>query len=232
MTESNPSPATPIWARPEPAARQPRFSREQIAAAALEIADAEGFESVSMRRIAARLGAGTMSLYRYIATKDDLIALLDDALLGEALVPDGDLPASWQDAIAVVTRRTRSTLLRHPWAAHALRGATGTQGAMAGPNATRHLDQSLLALARAPLDSAAKLELLAILDDYVTGHALQAARPLAPGGAGLAPAGRGHAPGSPGHAPGGPDQLSPRFEHGLRLLIDGLAAEVRPGRHS
>jgi AcrR family transcriptional regulator len=211
MTESNASPATPIWARPEPAARQPRFSREQIAAAALEIADAEGFESVSMRRIAARLGAGTMSLYRYIATKDDLIGLLDDALLGEALVPDGELPASWQDAVAVVVRRTRATLLRHPWAAHALRGAAGTHGGMAGPNATRHLEQSLTALAAAPMDSVGKLELLAILDDYVTGHALRAARPL---------------------APGGPDHLSARFEHGLRLLVDGLAAELGPGRHS
>src|SRR5580658_9905519 len=104
MVKSNAG-VPPIWARPEPAARQPRFSREQIAAAALEIADADGFEAVSMRKIAAHLGAGTMSLYRYIATKDDLVALLDDALLAEALVPGGELPHDWQEALALVARR-------------------------------------------------------------------------------------------------------------------------------
>ena len=91
----SPSPGTrPIWVRPEPGTRRARFSREQIAAAALAIADAEGFEAVSMRRIAAQLGAGTMSLYRYISTKDDLVTLMDDALMGESLVPEGELPAT------------------------------------------------------------------------------------------------------------------------------------------
>ena len=108
----------PIWARPEPAARSPRFSRQQIAAAALEIADAEGFEAVSMRRIARSLGAGTMSLYRYITTKDDLLALVGDALLGEALVA-GELPCR----LARGNRRRwparqGSAYLRHPWAVH------------------------------------------------------------------------------------------------------------------
>ena len=59
--------------RPEPGARRPRHTREQIAAAALAIADAEGFEAVSMRRVAAELGAGTMTLYHYVRTKDELV---------------------------------------------------------------------------------------------------------------------------------------------------------------
>src|ERR1700723_3245148 len=67
--------AGPIWTRPEPAARRPRFSREQIAAVALAIADADGFAAVSIRRVAAELGSGTMSLYRYISTKAELAAL-------------------------------------------------------------------------------------------------------------------------------------------------------------
>src|SRR5271165_563117 len=56
-----------------------QLTREKIAAAALSIADKEGFEAVSMRRVARELKAGTMSLYYYVRTKDDLIAVMDDA---------------------------------------------------------------------------------------------------------------------------------------------------------
>ena len=90
-----------IWARPGPGARKPRFSREQIAAAALAIADTEGFDAVSIRRVAAELGAGTMSLYRYISAKADLVALMDDAIMGESLVPDGQLPAGAYGTLTV-----------------------------------------------------------------------------------------------------------------------------------
>ena len=67
--------------------RKSRLTREKIAAAALAIADKEGFEAVSMRRVAQELEVGTMSLYYYVKTKDDLIAAMDDALMGEALLP-------------------------------------------------------------------------------------------------------------------------------------------------
>jgi AcrR family transcriptional regulator len=174
MTESHDIGDGPIWARPEPSARSLRFSRQQIAAAALEIADAEGFDAVSMRRIARSLGAGTMSLYRYIATKDDLLALVGDALLGEALVP-GELPADWLDAIAAVARETRRAYLRHPWAIRLVQREGAVQAALAGPNGLRHVEQSLSALSGAPMDSKAKLDVLAIVDDYVFGHLMRAA---------------------------------------------------------
>ena len=164
----------PIWVRPEPGTRRARFSREQIAAAALALADAEGFEAVSMRRIAAQLGAGTMSLYRYISTKDDLVTLMDDALMGESLVPEGELPADWRAALTMIARQTRAALLRHPWAVVSLqgRGAAGQDGSF-GPNGLRHFEQSLAALDGAPLNTAAKLELLTIVDDYVMGSVLR-----------------------------------------------------------
>ena len=164
----------PIWARPEPGSRRPRFSREQIASVALAIADAEGFEAVSMRRVAADLGAGTMSLYHYIRGKDDLIALMDDALMGESLIPDEELPDDWREALAAIARRTRDVFLRHPWALHSLQGEAAGQGAPIGPNGMRHFEQSLAAVERAPLDTGRKLDLLAIVDDYVFGHVLRA----------------------------------------------------------
>src|ERR1700691_4988170 len=91
-----------------------QLSREKIAAAALDIADKEGFEAVSMRRVAQELGVGTMSLYYYVKTKDDLIGVMDDALMGEALLPS--LPKEWRRAMTKIARQTHSVFVRHPWA--------------------------------------------------------------------------------------------------------------------
>jgi AcrR family transcriptional regulator len=214
---STPPVSPPIWARPEPGARRSRFSRDQIAAAALVIADAEGFEAVSIRRVAAALGAGTMSLYRYISAKSDLVALMDDAIMGEALIPDGQLPAGWREALAAIARSTRAALLAHPWAVPSRPGPGGPAPAPApgvgaraapgpglGPNGRRHREQSLTAVAAAPLDRAGQLDLLAIVDDYVYGHVLRAGDPAAGAGAG---------------------QLARRFERGLQALLDGAAAD-------
>lgn len=157
----------PIWARPEPRSRGPRLRREQIAATALQIADQDGIDAVSMRNVAAKLGAGTMTLYNYVQTKDELIALMDDALMAEALVPDGHLPDNWRDAIATIARRTWAVLVRHPWALVSL------QGAQLGPNTMRHFEQCLAALAGTGLDNNAKFDLLALVDSYVFGSVLR-----------------------------------------------------------
>jgi AcrR family transcriptional regulator len=231
----------PIWAMPEPSGRRPRLSRDQIAAAAIAIADADGFDAVSMRRIAAALGAGTMSLYRYITTKADLLALLDDALLAEALVPM-PLPADWRAALTLVARHTRAAYLRHPWAAQSLHGRPVAQAATAGPNSLAHLEQSLAALANAPMDAAARLDLLTIVDDYVIGHVLRAAEvserigspsaspeTTAASADRLASDGYPHIAGLAGQltetTAGDAGRLGERFELGLRLLIDGVAAQ-------
>jgi AcrR family transcriptional regulator len=158
----------PIWLRPEPGRRKPRFTRDTIAAAAFAIADAEGFEAVSMRAIAAKLGAGTMTLYHYVRTKDDLVALMDDALMGEVVVPDGKLPTGWRAALTLIAQRTRAVFVRHPWALLSMRGAPP------GPNGMRHFEQCLAALSSTALDRAGKLALLGLVDDFVFGHVLRA----------------------------------------------------------
>jgi AcrR family transcriptional regulator len=132
----------------------------------MNIADAEGFEAVTMRRVASELSAGTMSLYHYVRSKDDLVALMDDALMGEALVPPAELPSAWRDALAAVARSTRTALIAHPWALSAL------QSAQLGPNAMRHFEQSLAAVATTGLDIPAKFSLLSVVDDYVFGNVL------------------------------------------------------------
>lgn len=160
--------APPIWTRPAPGTRKPRFTREQIAAAALAIADREGFEAVSMRRIAEELGAATMTLYHYVRTKEDLIALMDDSIMGEVLVSDADLAGGWRHALAMIARSSRDAFLRHPWALYALRSARF------GPNGMRHVEQSMAAVADAPLDDVHKVMLLGVVDDFVFGHVMRA----------------------------------------------------------
>jgi AcrR family transcriptional regulator len=156
--------AGPIWARPEPGARRARFTREQIAEAALKIADAEGFEAVSMRRVAAELGAGTMTLYHYVRTKDELVALMDNAIMGELLIPDGELPTDWREALTLIARRTHDSLARHPWTLDAM-GAGNI-----GPNGIRHMDQSVAAVAGLDLDAVTRFEIISLVDDYVFGY--------------------------------------------------------------
>jgi AcrR family transcriptional regulator len=158
-----------IWLRPQPGERPGRLTREKISAAALSIADTEGFKGVSMRRIAARLGASTMSLYYYVHTKADLLALMDDALMGEILVPEGQLPPGWREAISAIARRTRDVFARHPWALLSM------QRAPPGPNAMRHFEQSLEALEEAPMSLEGKVAVLQLVDDFVFGHSLRTA---------------------------------------------------------
>jgi len=144
-----------------------QLSRETIAAAALAIADAEGFEAVSMRRVAQELNVGTMSLYYYVKTKDDLIAVMDDALMSAALLESA--PKNWKPAITAIATRTHSMLLRHPWA------LVSMQSAPPGVNAMRHMEQCLEALAKTSMTAKQKLTLLAMVDDFVFGHALREA---------------------------------------------------------
>jgi len=157
----------PIWARPEPGSRRPSLSRELIAQTALGIADDEGFDAVSMRRIAEVLGVGTMTLYHYLRTKEELLALMEDAIMAEALVPDGELPEDWREALAAIARRSRDAFLRHPWSFNALRTAG------MGPNSLRHVEQSMAAVANAPLDVPGKVALCGVIDDLVFGYVMR-----------------------------------------------------------
>lgn len=158
----------PIWAEPAPGSRKPRFTRDQIAAAALAIADKEGFDALSMRRIAETLGAGTMTLYYYVRTKHDLLALMDDALMAEVVAKSQPLPAGWRAAVSMIARATWSTFMRHPWALHEM-----DENRLVGPNVLRHIELSLEAVSTLPLPEAARHEILALVDDFVFGSVMR-----------------------------------------------------------
>lgn len=93
---------------------KPGLSLERIVDAAVQVATAEGLPAVSMGRVATELSAATMSLYRYVAAKDELLALMVDAAMGSSLddeIPDGD----WRAGLSAWARSYRDLLRRCPW---------------------------------------------------------------------------------------------------------------------
>ena len=93
--------------------RPARLNPDQIVEAALALADAEGLEAVSMRRLARELDVSPMALYGYFAAKRDLIrAMLDRVSSG--LAPAAEIEDAWPDALADMGRRMRAAILEHP----------------------------------------------------------------------------------------------------------------------
>lgn len=154
-------PASSIWLRPErsPVGRPAQHTRAGITAVAIGIADREDLDAVSMRRVAAELGTGAASLYRYVQTREDLLDLMTDATgaeyeLGE---PTGD----WVADLVAVGEQTRTILRRHPW----LAGLVITRPVI-GPNGLAVLEHVLAALAGHPADLTAKMEAFALLNGF------------------------------------------------------------------
>jgi AcrR family transcriptional regulator len=158
-----------VWAgrRTTTVPRRPALTREAIVAAALRLADAEGLAAVSMRRIATELDARTMSLYHHVARKEDLIALMADAVSAEVLVPE-PLPSSWREAITCIVRRERDVAQRHPWMVDVV-----AMQLEVGPNMLRHAEQTLAALAELRLSPQDAIQVSAAIDHYVLGHTLR-----------------------------------------------------------
>ncbi|MFJ2094339.1 TetR/AcrR family transcriptional regulator [Streptomyces sp. NPDC087901] len=158
-------PAVPevIWARPERAGRGPKpaFSRADIAAAAVRIADAEGLDAVSMRKVAAELGCGTMSLYNYVPRKEDLHELMLDAVSAgyEYPEPSGD----WRADLLALAHQARGMMRRHTWVPRLMSPVYGFS-----PNALRYLEYALSCLDGVDVRFGEKMELIAMVNGVVT----------------------------------------------------------------
>jgi len=92
--------------------RKPRFSREQLASAALELVDRDGLEALSMQRLAEIVGMGTMTVYGYFRSKDELLQAIVDAAVQPAELPGAE--GSWQEQMRAVVGAAHRTLTRHP----------------------------------------------------------------------------------------------------------------------
>ena len=148
--------------------RKPGMTVDRIVAAAIAIADADGLDALSMRRVADALGVGTMSLYRYLPGKAELYELMLDAVMGEEpLAADGK---SWRESLADVARRSLAGYRRHPW----LLEASLFRG-LVGPNQAALLDRLLVILDGTGLTSGQKMAVVGLLVGYVQGRARQLA---------------------------------------------------------
>ena len=143
---------------------QPAYSREQIAAVAVEIADAEGLEAVSMRRIAAELGSGTTSLYRYITKKDELIDLMLESVLGREKLPKPS--GGWRADLRRIASYMRAVTLRHPWTIN-----LSTFRSAMGENSLRCLELTLGVIDNHGLDIDEMLAISNTLFTFARGYA-------------------------------------------------------------
>jgi AcrR family transcriptional regulator len=133
--------------------------------AAIAIADREGLEALTMRRVAEQLGAGTMSLYWYVRSKDELIELMRDEVAGEhTLQPSGD----WRSDLARFARDTRAMFLRHPWLASV---AFGTPPL--GPNSLRQDELTAAAMSSLGVDLQTQGAIGAAVYFFVIGFVLR-----------------------------------------------------------
>jgi len=154
----------PIWLRE--AKREPKpqpLTRERIVQAAMAVADDEGLDAVSIRRIAGELQARPMSLYAHINSKDDLLELMHDAAVKETLV--GDVPADWREALRMLARHNRAAALRHPWLL-----ATRDNGCPIGPSSLQRMDESAAAVRELNADNAMRRALILAVDTFTLGH--------------------------------------------------------------
>ena len=159
--------ASLIWIRPERFHQErPVLSREQIVRVALELADTEGIDTISLRRIAARLQVSAMALYWYIERKEDVFELMIDAAYGEVPLPE---PGSrdWRSQFQAIAGQIRAMIHRHPWFASLI-----GHRAILGPNALRQTDYLLGIVSQLGFGMTTSMSLLAMFNAYIVGFVL------------------------------------------------------------
>jgi AcrR family transcriptional regulator len=220
------------------------LSREEIVDAAVAIADAEGADALSMRRIAQVLRAGTMSLYWHVSGKEHLLDLMRDMLMAEVVVPEPS--GDWRQDLRAFAFSSRAMMRRHLWLMDFIGGRPPL-----GPATMLTMESVLATMEAMPLDIESKLRVLAAVTTYVNGAVLgeaqeirahqaeqQAAADVDLGAmvqerrawrdrldaTGLFP--RFVAFLDAGIDPDAPETMDPRFEFGLDCLLDGIAARL------
>ena len=183
--------------------------------AAIGLADLEGLDAVSIRRVAAALDARPMSLYTYVPSKDDLFDLMFDDLAGRAVLGE-QLPSDWAAALRAIAHRVRELGLAHPWSTELL-----SRRPQLGPNVMRLLEEWVAALDPLELPPADAWRAVTAVNDYVNGYVIREV------------AQRRAIPSTPGHARQWQRQVtaylhdlaaSGDYPHIAPLLAEGYAA--------
>ncbi len=144
------------------------LSKQRVVVEAVRLADREGVDGLSMRRLAGALGAGAMSLYHYVASKEELLDAMIDVVFEEIELPPEE--TDWQSAMRRRAVSARQVLARHPWAIGLMESRTSP-----GPANLRHREAVTACLRRAGFSVLMATHANWLLDSYVYGHALQEA---------------------------------------------------------
>lgn len=147
-------------------AKSKPLNRERILREAVKLADKQGIEKLSMRKLGQKLGVEAMSLYNHVANKDDLLDGLVDVVIAEI-----DLPAkgeNWKKAMRRRAHSAREMFLRHPWALIVMESRKNP-----GPAAMRYYDAVIGCLRKGGFSVALAAHAFATLDSYIYGFALQ-----------------------------------------------------------
>jgi len=201
---------------------------ERIVAAAIRMADAEGLQAVSIRRVAAELDARAMSLYDHFASKRELLATMADEVIGEMLSSE-PLPDTWREAVAVSARSMNAAYSRHPWAIFLT-----AERLAPGPNSIMMAKQMAQGISTLQLEPDDVWQVQGIVNDYVIGYSFRTVGTVDPDEmeAAIAPTDVVEFP----ELAVLPENLrnrpsTDRFELGLQTVLDGLEHRFldRPG---
>ena len=202
-------------------------TRDRIMAAAIELADREGLEALTIRALASDMAVGPMTLYHYVQGKDDVLDGMVDAVFTQIALPDPTLP--WREAVRGRCLSARAVLARHPWSVPLLESRRSP-----GPATLRHHNAMLACLLDGGLSIPLTAHAYAVLDSYVYGFAVQEANLPVQGGDGsnevAAEISAAFTPEAypylvrftAEHAMKPDYRFGDSFEFGLDILLDGL----------
>ena len=219
-----------VWfSKPRPSSGQPLgLSREAIVRKAMEMLDEHGLQKLSMRKLAAALGAAPMSLYWHVPTKDALIELCLDEIYGEFERPDPD--ADWETAMREMMHTLRRLALKHPWWVRGIGEFTSI-----GPNAVAMADWMIEAMRAAGLSMVVAARSVSAVSSFVVGYAIAEVNFIGRGGMDAPPPDMGkiadlYREKHPRYVEMLDEQelwsLEGQFEFGLDCVIDGIRAKV------
>lgn len=156
-----------LWRTSERVSRKgkPDLSVDRIVRAAIEVADTEGLQALSMRRVAERLGVGTMSLYTYVPGKPELLDVMLDTVYGETARPE-DVPGGWRARLELIARENWALYQRHPWLLQ-----VATSRPVLGPNVTAKYDYELRAIDGIGLTDVEMDSVITLITGFVHGTA-------------------------------------------------------------
>src|SRR5690242_4630612 len=205
-------------ARPRRPGPAPSLTVRAIAAAAVGVADARGLDAVTMRDVASALSTSAAALYRYVASRDELLAHMVDLTSAEVRHPP--VTGDWIRDVTVVAKRQRDVFAAHPWLAQAV----ALPLAM-GPHVLDHLNWGLAALEPVDAPVGAKLEAIALVTGFAALYASAGSGPDSSSLAGLDPV-RHPQLAALAHAPPGADRSAGLFDRVVAGILRGVLDPV------